>query len=128
MNIGESKSFEIRAHEFWNRTGLLVNPNERFRITAAGDWVDLYLHHGPDGDPSPNFYLRAFEKDRRLPAENWFVLAGAIDANRATVFRIGSLTIYTAAAAGELTCFANDVEGFYWNNWGFVTMTVTREA
>jgi hypothetical protein len=97
-------------------------------MTAAGDWVDWFIHHGPDGDPSDSFYMRAFEHLRRMPHENWFALIGALDSNIGSAFRIGSRCSYTANAAGELTCFANDVEGFYWNNYGEVSLTVTRIA
>ncbi len=72
-----------------------------------------------------SWYLRLFENKRRLPRENWFVLAGALDSNPSTAFRIGSHCEYIPAETGELTCFANDLPGFYWNNWGHVTLTVT---
>ncbi len=31
---------------------------------------------------------------------------------------------YTAPRAGRLTCFANDVPGFYWNNRGAIRLSV----
>lgn len=27
---------------------------------------------------------------------------------------------------GKLSCYANDVKGFYWNNSGQITLTITR--
>jgi hypothetical protein len=128
MNIGEPVIAEIKARPFWNETGIQLILGETYLITAEGQWVDFYIRHDPNGDPSPNEYMRSFESQRRLPQENWFVLAGALNSDASTAFRIGSRRTYTPAASGQLTCFANDVEGFYWNNWGHVTMTVTRTA
>jgi hypothetical protein len=116
----------IRAHLFWNCTGLQLEAGQTYIITASGCWVDFFIPHGPDGGPSTFAYLRPFEPRRRLPTQNWFILAGAIDSDPSTVFSIGSYREYTATRCGELTCFANDVPEFYWNNWGHVTMALTR--
>jgi len=128
MNVGESVTSEIRARSFWNKTGIQLVASQRHLMTVSGDWVDFFMRHDADGDPSSSWYLRLFESKRRLPRENWFVLAGALDSDPATAFLIGSQCEYTAPAAGELTCFANDVPGFYWNNWGHVILTVTRSG
>lgn len=128
MNIGESATAKVRARVFWNETGIRLTAGEHYLMTATGQWVDFYLKHGPDGGPSPNARMRAFEPKRRLPHENWFVLAGALDSDPGTAFAIGSHREYTAPASGQLTCFANDVEGYYWNNWGSVLLTVKRTA
>ena len=124
MNVGESVTSEIRAGSFWNKTGVQLVAGQRHLMTASGHWVDFFIRHEPDGDPSDSWYLRLFESKRRLAGENWFVLVGALDSDPATAFRIGSQCEYIAPAAGELTCFANDVPGFYWNNWGHVTLIV----
>src|SRR5438128_4703996 len=126
MNAGESATSDIQARNFWNKTGIRLAAGQRYLMTANGHWVDFFIRHGPDGGPSHSWYLRLFESKRRLPRENWFVLAGALDSDPATAFRIGSQCEYIAPAAGELTCFANDVPGLYCNNWGHVTLTVTR--
>jgi len=125
MTFGESVTVEISATNFWNKTGIQLVGGRRHLMSASGHWVDFFIPHGPDGDPSNGWYLRLFERKRRLPQENWFVLAGALDSDLSTAFRIGSRCDYTALTTGELTCFANDVRGFYWNNWGHVTLTVT---
>jgi hypothetical protein len=125
MNVGESVTVQIRARKFWNKTGIRLVAGQRHLMTSNGHWVDFFIPHGPDGDPSDSRYLRLFESKRRLPRENWFLLAGGLDSNPSTAFRIGSRCEYTVVGTGELTCFANDVPGFYWNNWGHVTLTVT---
>lgn len=128
MNLNETVLTEIKAHPDWNRTEIVITSGEHYLMTATGRWIDFYIPHGPDGDPSPNAYLRSFESKRRVPEADWFTLIGAIDSQLATAFRIGSFCNYAASITGELTCFANDVDGFYWNNWGHVTLSVTRLA
>lgn len=124
MKIGQRVTMEICARNFWNKTGIQLLAGQRYLMTADGHWIDFFIRHKPDGDPSNSWYLRLFESKRRLPRENWFVLAGALDSNPSTAFRIGLHCEYIAPATGELTCFANDVPGFYWNNCGHVTLTV----
>jgi len=128
MNIGETKTAVVLAKPHWNLTGIELVAEERYAMTAAGRWVDWFIPHGPEGDPSDSFYMKMFEHLRRMKNENWFELIGALNSDIGTAFPIGSGCDYTAQAGGELTCFANDVEGFYFNNYGQVMLTVTRTA
>ena len=87
---------------------------------------------GPKGYPSPNAVMRLWEGGRRVPAAAWFALVCSVDADEKLqqpvltgVFPDSDPPI-TFLRGGELTCFANDVEGFYWNNWGTITMAVQR--
>lgn len=128
MEIGETRSVPVRARCVWNDTNLSFETDGRYRIAASGTWVDFFLKHGPAGDPSPNFYLRWFEGLRRVKNANWFALVGALDRDMESAFVIGAGCDYQATSRGQLTCFANDVKGFYWNNRGTVAVTVTRVA
>lgn len=85
----------------------------------------MFIPHGANGDPSNNFYMRLFERWRRVKDQNWFVLVGAVEEEIATAFVIGNGGRFRMTSSGELTCFANDVRGFYWNNCGSVVLTVT---
>jgi hypothetical protein len=114
----------VKARKLWNKTGIRVTAGVTYCFKAEGCWVDFYILHGPAGDPSPNFYMRWFEHLRRMNDQNWFTLIGAIDEEMATAFPIGKGGQFVMTRSGELTCFANDVKGFYWNNWGHVTLTV----
>ena len=95
-------------------------------FTAQGRWVDFFLCHGPEGDPSPLAYMRHFEKRRRIPEADWFALIGAVDCDVSSAFVIGKEKEMMMPVTGELTCFANDVASMYWNNWGHVELTVKR--
>jgi hypothetical protein len=128
MDIGESQTAVVLAKPHWNSTGIQLRAGERYSMIAAGRWADWFIPHGPEGDPSDSFYMKAFEPFRRMKNENWFALIGAFYSDIATTFPIGKGRNYDAQSNGELTCFANDVEGFYFNNYGQVTLSVTRTA
>ena len=72
--------------------------------------------------------LRLAERLRRAPSQQWFALIGAIDQDPSTQFLIGTGCDYRPPRSGKLTCFANDVLGFYWNNKGQLELTVERVA
>ncbi len=128
MRVGEAQTASIDSREPWNHTGIRLTAGEQYGMHASGTWVDWFIPHGPDGGPSDSFYLHLLESRRRRPHDNWFALIGALDENLNTAFTIGSQCTFTAPGDGELTCFANDLEHFYFNNHGAVTLTVTRIA
>ena len=74
---------------------------------------------------------------KRVEGAEWFALIGVIadggnpKADGTPVphsrFIIGKETTLTPGKSGYLYCFANDAWGFYENNRGFVTLTVSRE-
>ncbi|KUE79640.1 DUF2235 domain-containing protein [Aeromonas schubertii] len=74
---------------------------------------------------------------KRVEGAKWFTLIGALangnnpneDGTPAPLipFVIGKECTHTPEQSGYLYCFANDAWGFYENNRGFVTLTVTRE-
>jgi len=45
----------------------------------------------------------------------------------AETFVIGSESVRTFDKAGRLFVFANDHKGFYWNNFGSVTLVVNKQ-
>jgi uncharacterized protein (DUF2235 family) len=92
---------------------------------SEGAWWDASYRHGPDGDGSPNFFMRMWEGVRRMRHENWFELICGLDSQKRTAFPVGSGRQIVAAVDGELTCFANDVWLMYWNNTGAIQMTVS---
>jgi len=126
MEVGESTNVSIYAHKNWNLTGVVLSAGETYEFHAEGRWVDWFIPHGPEGDPSASFYMRWFERWRRIKTANWFALVGALNSDVKTAFVIGRGGIRNVIASGELTCFANDVPCFYWNNRGEVQLTVRR--
>ena len=43
-----------------------------------------------------------------------------------TIFNVGQYVQFRAIYSGTLICFANDAQSLYWNNNGFLQVTVTR--
>jgi WD40 repeat protein len=117
----------IASTELWNDTGVHVQKGKTYELVATGVWNDASIVTDPNGYDSVNFFQRATERLRRMPGSRWFALIGALDRRRDTQFLIGAGMRYTATDDGELTCFANDLRGFYFNNRGGITLTV-RES
>ena len=128
MQLQEVAQTIVHARKPWNYTGIMLVAGETYDLAATGCWTDLVIPHGPAGDPSNSAYMRLFERWRRVPSANWFTLIGALDAQMPSAFVIGAHCLYTPDRSGQLTCFANDVSGFYWNNFGAVRLKVTRVA
>ena len=61
---------EILAREEWNETGIRITADEQYTFSAEGEWVDWYVHYGPNGGPSRNLILKLFEWARRMPGDN----------------------------------------------------------
>jgi hypothetical protein len=126
VQIGQKTTVTVAARPLWNDTGVVLDQGHRYRFTATGQWIDWYINCGPAGYPSPNLVMRLGEGARRVPNQPWFALIGAIARDSSSQFPIGAGCNYQAASGGELTCFANDVPGFYWNNKGQVQLTIER--
>ena len=126
LQIGQSTTATIHARKKWNDTGIQLIAGQEYQFTAAGRWVDWFIPCDAEGYPSRNWVLRVTERQRRVPGENWFVLMGALDSDRKSIFKIGSGRTLVMPQSGMLTCFANDILYMYWNNKGAIQLTVTR--
>jgi hypothetical protein len=126
MEVGEKTTVTVAAKPPWNDTGVRLEAGRTYRMSALGEWVDWRIPCGPAGYPSPNPIMRLAERFRRAPVDPWFALIGAMDRNSSSQFLIGAEYVYRPTRSGQLTCFANDVPGFYWNNTGEVELTIER--
>ena len=115
---------EIVAACRWNDTGIDLAAGQAYDLVAEGQWIDSTIVSGPDGNPDPVWSQRLLAGWLRAPGERYFTLIGALDRDRTSLFRIGTGTLYKPPRAGRLTCFANDVLGFYGNNHGAIRLTV----
>ena len=110
----------------------------RYRLTATGEWWDLWNDAGACGYNSV-WYMKRFEHRRRLPEADWFALAGfiapaALEHRRETeplgtpCFDLSPYVSgrpdWVAPATGVLHVFANDLTCLYWNNWGHIALQV----
>ena len=128
------KKFLVCADDPWCRSGIILQEDGFYTISASGKWTDKKYDTTPDGlkeFPSIlNIIIRFFKFKRRCPKCNWFELIGAIDEDEGSYFSIGidrwAKTPYYAKKTGELRCFANDLWSQYHNNLGAVQVTIKR--
>jgi hypothetical protein len=124
LDVGARCVARIAAAEAWVSTGVFVESDESYKLTAKGTWRDKTIECGPDGYPSPTRWMRWFEWSRRMRRSKWFALIGSVD--RDALFEIGLSATLKTTTRGVLVCFTNDTPGFYGNNSGFVTLTIER--
>jgi hypothetical protein len=126
---------QVPAYPPWVDTGISVTEGTRLRFHAVGVWVDAFIPCTAAGYPAPLFYATGHPP--RIPDDGrYFRLMGRIapgpkppaDDDPAQTFVIGVQSEHVAASDGVLFVFANDRIGYYWNNWGEVTLTVTTDA
>lgn len=123
--IGESRILTIKAREFWNEAKLDIAAGERYRFMAEGRWWDMIMPARAGGFSS--LLMRWAEKKKRVQDQPWFALMGSI--NKAHHFLIGATDqSIPMQHTGALYLFANDAEGYYWNNWGKLKLRILREA
>jgi hypothetical protein len=84
---------------------LVLTAGETYDFEAKGRWLDWCISHGPAGSASASFYMRFFERFRRVPEANWFALVGAIDEDMSSAFVIGAGCRKKINASGQLCCF-----------------------
>ena len=135
LEVGEKTTVDIVARRYWNDTGLHVTADQRYQLAAHGTWIDFYIPCAADGYRTPGWLLRGplgtlgwiAQRLRRVPEGNWFVLAGAVRAGMdCQYFVVGGSREVRMPTSGQLALFANDVPGFYWNNFGSIRLDITR--
>ena len=122
LNINESKTISICSKIFWNETDIEIQNGEEYKFVAEGQWKDLLMKCDADGYTS--LYMSLYNRWKRSKENNWFALMGNI--HQTNDFLIGKTNQYIFNESGKLFCYANDVKGFYWNNFGGISLTVTR--
>jgi hypothetical protein len=120
---------DIQAACYWNETGIRLEAGRTYDFIAEGNWTDLTITSGPEGNPNPVWSQRIVERYLRAPGQRYFTLIGTLDRDPATIFPIGTRLLgWAPPRAGQLTCFANDVPMMYWNNRGSVRLSVAPAA
>jgi len=129
LEVGEKSTLEVAARCYWNNTALHVTAGQHYQFVALGTWTDLLIRRDAKGYSTPWWSLPQWIAQRfcRLPKENWFVLVGAVRAAEGNrCFAVGTRREVRMPATGQLAFFANDVPGFYWNNFGAIRLEITR--
>jgi CO dehydrogenase/acetyl-CoA synthase epsilon subunit len=138
---GEGLETRVYAHLKYNRTGIYLEQGKSYKIEV----VDRENHLWRDGSVK-NLDGEGWDRDdvklgfvkeggialaepfRRVTKDDaqWFTLCAGIGDDDKEAFVIGNLLEnFTPDASGELCPFANDLDGYYGNNSGYLTIRVT---
>lgn len=130
LKLGEVASdIPVVAKAKWNPTGLLVEPGQRYLVTASTDlWMDRDIPSTAAGQPGVGAQ-KLFLPLKRCRAAQWFQLVAAVGRSHSQLFPIGmeGKVSLVLGDSGELYLFANDVSFAYFNNAGSITVDVCRE-
>jgi len=136
LAVGEQVRVSVFAREPWNWTGLFVSRGQTYAFSAPAtqSWRDWFINCTAAG--YTRAWLWPFAWLKRLPRAKWFCLSGAVGDGgnpsvsgvpaRETMFPIGLQEKWLSTSDGYLYLFANDVDGFYFNNRGGLEVTVER--
>jgi hypothetical protein len=90
---------------------------KRRRLTSA-NWMSLTCAVGQFVIPLTETEPGKESEYRYLPLDESALIP--------TIFDVGEFIQFRAIHTGELICFANDAHTLYWNNLGYLNVTVTR--
>lgn len=124
LKINESIKIKIYAKSKWNSTLIEISENEEYEFNAIGNWKDLFITTDADGFTC--LYMQLFNSVKRAKRHKWFSLIGSLNQKKDSYFLIGKHNIVSFKNCGNLYCFANDVNRFYWNNFGYLTLHIKR--
>lgn len=123
----------VSSRDVWKETPVWVRPGDTLVLTAHGIWVDAVIPCSADGYPAGLFYT--LNRLPRIPDDGrYFRLMGRIVADGiaprrddpAATFTIGSHCRRPIVESGRLFVFANDRIGYYWNNWGTISLAIEK--
>ena len=144
LRFPDSDGIETRvyAHLKYNHTGIYLDNSKSYRIEVIGlpgqMWRDGSVKpvdgRGWDRDDVElGFFkeaaIKATEPFRRVTGKgaDWFTLCGCIVGDEDKPFVIGNvLSRLTPKKSGELCAFANDLDGYYGNNSGYLRIRVVE--
>ncbi len=124
LKVNETIEVKIYAKYKWNSTQIEISKGEEYEFNTIGSWKDLTIT--TDADGYTNLYMQLFNRVKRAKQYKWFSLIGSLNQIKDKYFLIGKNNKIAFISSGNLYCFANDVNGFYWNNFGHITLQVTR--
>ncbi len=114
----------IQANEQYSSHKIEVEKNEVYQFVCDKHqrWKDWFICSSPEGF----FNLFAWLAGLRVKGVKCFCLCGTYNDQDQKAFSIGINKIETIKENGTLSFFANDTNGFYYNNHGSVKLQITR--
>jgi hypothetical protein len=91
-------------------------------------WLDLIIPATSVGYSFAltEWYMSLAKNLKHLPGAKWMALGAAIGEADTTAFLVADSARHIMDAEGEVTCFANDAKGFFWNNFGHIWVSIFR--
>jgi len=136
LHLVKNVEHKTTVHSKWryNWSGVALEKGKKYRISVPGSqiWEDGGIDCTADGWESEQLkkikeiIFEKLEKRRRCPEANWFELVGSYGDEDDHVFAIGSSATITAERDADLYLFANDLNTFYFNNKGFLEVTIEK--
>jgi hypothetical protein len=157
LEVGQKVGKTVHARNCWNTVGIAVKKDERYDISATGQWLDKKQPCSAAG--YEKWFLAGFKKTRRVPKSHWFCLIAAVHPSHVLEFEesnttntgtevllelfehkvkkrddesqlvaVGEKGSIEVDRDGYLYLFANDTPGAYANNSGDVQATIERTA
>lgn len=130
LSVGEERKIKVPAAELYSPESIEVLAGQEYEFTCKGSqvWIDFFIPTHPKG--YNNRLANVGKKELRLKTAKCFCLCGVYNKKDATAFAIATQAkqIVPAGCDGELSFFANDVLGFYWQNWLSVEVVIKRIA
>lgn len=127
LAIDKSHTVIIDSALEWQDAEIEIEANQSYRFDASGRWVDFFIP--TDADGFKGRLLMPKDENKIAPGFNWLALVGRLDSDPEKIFLLGTRNNINFNNSGTLKCIANDMKkgGFYRkNNWGKVTLTITR--
>jgi hypothetical protein len=118
----------VDSREYWNPTGIILEKGRGYSFEAQGEWRDgSNLCDANGWVPQWNkLVLNLVELSKRQRGQPLFKLIGAVEKNSPYI-PLGVKGSFIAPASGQLFCFANDVPGFYGNNFGTLKLRIQAD-
>ena len=124
LQVLETITIDVKARDFYSHFSFDVKQGHvyEFNHDSHTQWCDWYKWCGADGYDFP----LASWIGMRVKNAKCFSLCGSYNQERDKTFLIGSSNKILIDQNAHLYLFANDVKGFYWNNFGYIRVHVTR--
>jgi hypothetical protein len=139
LKPGEAKEVTIYANQKYSRSGLMLEKGGEYYFEIPGNqcWNDGGIDCGPSGWERTTaalgmqeIFARIKQDERRYPSAKWFEVIGAVgksDENLLQILRYQDTSHpFKALRGGELYAFPNDLDRQYFNNMGFIKLTIHR--
>lgn len=124
LSIGESVVVTVSADDLFQPTLVSVVKGDSYRIDAQGEWQDAGFPssdaEGFKGFTAPMFFGMLLKP---MPGQYYMKLCGKVGTWK---FPVGNSTEVKMKRNGKLLLFPNDAKGFFDNNSGSMSVTITR--